>query len=128
MKKTESENEILSVDDDVALGDIKDESLLSRIKSFELREQSSDIYREVNKLSVVGLRAKLKGDDTLADDLIDKTSYQKAKARELSELADLWQERANKLASMYYRVYDLCDNDWMNKLKDDRFGNKGSKE
>lgn len=128
MKKTESKSEILSVDDDVALGDIKDESLLSRIKSFELREQSSDIYREVNRLSVVGLKARLKGDDTLADDLIDKTSYQKAKARELSELADLWQERANKLASMYYRVYDLCDDDWMNKLKDDRFGNKGSKE
>lgn len=125
MKKTESESEILSVDDDVALGDIKDESLLSRIKSFELREQSSDIYREVNKLSVVGLRAKLKGDDALADDLIDKTSYQKAKARELSELADLWQERANKLASMYYRVYDLCSDDWMNKLKDDRFGKVG---
>lgn len=125
MKKTESESEILSVDDDVALGDIKDESLLSRIKSFELREQSSDIYREVNKLSVVGLRAKLKGDDKLADDLIDKTSYQKAKARELSELADLWQERANKLASMYYRVYDLCSDDWMNKLKDDRFGKVG---
>lgn len=123
MKKIESE--ILSVDDDVALGDIKDESLLSRIKSFELREQSSDIYREVNKLSVVGLRAKLKGDDKLADDLIDKTSYQKAKARELSELADLWQERANKLASMYYRVYDLCSDDWMNKLKDDRFGKVG---
>lgn len=125
MKKIESESEILSVDDDVALGDIKDESLLSRIKSFELREQSSDIYREVNKLSVVGLRAKLKGDDKLADDLIDKTSYQKAKARELSELADLWQERANKLASMYYRVYDLCSDDWMNKLKDDRFGKVG---
>lgn len=126
MKKIESE--ILSVDDDVALGDIKDESLLSRIKSFELREQSSDIYREVNRLSVLGLRARLKGDDALADDLIDKTSYQKAKARELSELADLWQERANKLASMYYRVYDLCSSDWMNKLKDDRFGNKGNKE
>lgn len=125
MKKIESESEILSVDDDVALGDIKDESLLSRIKSFELREQSSDIYREVNKLSVAGLRAKLKGDDKLADDLIDKTSYQKAKARELSELADLWQERANKLASMYYRVYDLCSDDWMNKLKDDRFGKVG---
>lgn len=123
MKKIE--NEILSVDDDVALGDIKDESLLSRIKSFELREQSADIYREVNKLSVVGLKARLKGDDALADDLIDKTSYQKAKARELSELADLWQERANKLASMYYRVYDLCSDDWMNKLKDDRFGKVG---
>lgn len=123
MKKTESE--ILSVDDDVALGDIKDESLLSRIKSFELREQSSDIYREVNRLSVLGLKARLKGDDALADDLIDKTSYQKAKARELSELADLWQERANKLASMYYRVYDLCSDDWMNKLKDDRFGKVG---
>lgn len=128
MKNTESKSEILSVDDDVALGDIKDESLLSRIKSFELREQSADIYREVNRLSVVSLKARLKGDDALADDLIDKTSYQKAKARELSELADLWQERANKLASMYYRVYDLCDDDWMNKLKDDRFGNKGSKE
>jgi len=128
MKKTKSESEILSVDDDVALGDIKDESLLSRIKSFELREQSSDIYREVNKLSVVGLRAKLKGDDKLADDLIDKTSYQKAKARELSELADLWQERANKLASMYYRVYDLCSDDWMNKLKDDRFNKNGGRE
>ena len=128
MKKTESKSEILSVDDDVALGDIKDESLLSRIKSFELREQSSDIYREVNKLSVVGLRAKLKGDDKLADDLIDKTSYQKAKARELSELADLWQERANKLASMYYRVYDLCSDDWMNKLKDDRFNKNGGRE
>lgn len=126
MKKIESE--ILSVDDDVALGDIKDESLLSRIKSFELREQSSDIHREVNKLSVVGLRAKLKGDDKLADDLIDKTSYQKAKARELSELADLWQERANKLASMYYRVYDLCDDDWMNKLKDDRAAKNGGRE
>lgn len=125
MKKTESKSEILSVDDDVALGDIKDESLLSRIKSFELREQSSDIYREVNRLSVVGLKARLKGDDKLADDLIDKTSYQKAKARELSELADLWQERANKLASMYYRVYDLCSDDWMNKLKDDRFGKVG---
>jgi len=123
MKKIESE--ILSVDDDVALGDIKDESLLSRIKSFELREQSSDIYREVNRLSVLGLKARLKGDDALADDLIDKTSYQKAKARELSELADLWQERANKLASMYYRVYDLCSDDWMNKLKDDRFGKVG---
>ena len=71
------------------------------------------------------MRAKLKGDDKLADDLIDKTSYQKAKARELSELADLWQERANKLASMYYRVYDLCSDDWMNKLKDDRFGKVG---
>lgn len=126
MKKIESE--ILSVDDDVALGDIKDESLLSRIKSFELREQSADIYREVNKLSVVGLKARLKGDDALADDLIDKTSYQKAKARELSELADLWQERANKLASMYYRVYDLCDDDWMNKLKDDRATKNGGKE
>lgn len=126
MKKIESE--ILSVDDDVALGDIKDESLLSRIKSFELREQSADIYREVNKLSVVGLKARLKGDDKLADDLIDKTSYQKAKARELSELADLWQERANKLASMYHRVYDLCSDDWMNKLKDDRFGKNGGKE
>lgn len=125
MKKTESKSEILSVDDDVALGDIKDESLLSRIKSFELREQSSDIYREVNRLSVLGLKARLKGDDKLADDLIDKTSYQKAKARELSELADLWQERANKLASMYYRVYDLCSDDWMNKLKDDRFGKVG---
>ena len=126
MKKIESE--ILSVDDDVALGDIKDESLLSRIKSFELREQSSDIYREVNRLSVLGLKARLKGDDALADDLIDKTSYQKAKARELSELADLWQERANKLASMYYRVYDLCDDDWMNKLKDDRFNKNGGRE
>ena len=125
MKKIESESEILSVDDDVTLGDIKDESLLSRIKSFELREQSANIYREVNRLSVLGLKARLKGDDALADDLIDKTSYQKAKARELSELADLWQERANKLASMYYRVYDLCDDDWMNKLKDDRFGKVG---
>lgn len=128
MKKTESKSEILSVDDDVALGDIKDESLLSRIKSFELREQSSDIYREVNRLSVLGLKARLKGDDKLADDLIDKTSYQKAKARELSELADLWQERANKLASMYYRVYDLCSDDWMNKLKDDRFNKNGGRE
>lgn len=128
MKKTESKSEILSVDDDVALGDIKDESLLSRIKSFELREQSSDIYREVNRLSVLGLKARLKGDDVLADDLIDKTSYQKAKARELSELADLWQERANKLASMYYRVYDLCSDDWMNKLKDDRFNKNGGRE